>query len=159
MTIATFGAGCFWGVEHFFRQVNGVVAAECGYMGGNDEYQTYEQVKAGTTGHAEVVQIEYDEAVVSYDELLNVFWKNHNPTTLNMQGADIGNQYRSTIFTHDNTQKEIAHQSKFALTKSGKWGSKKIVTEIITVQTFHPAEDYHQNYIQKNNLPSCHISF
>ncbi|MDO6679290.1 peptide-methionine (S)-S-oxide reductase MsrA [Shewanella sp. 4_MG-2023] len=159
MTIATFGAGCFWGVEYFFKQINGVVAAQCGYMGGNDKFQTYEQVKAGVTGHAEVVQVEFDEHIVSYKELLIVFWQNHNPTTLNMQGGDIGSQYRSTIFFHSQEQKLLAEQSKLLLIQSGKWGLRQIVTEIVPVQTFHPAEEYHQNYLEKNGLPSCHISY
>ncbi|WP_076540884.1 peptide-methionine (S)-S-oxide reductase MsrA [Shewanella sp. UCD-KL21] len=159
MTIATFGAGCFWGVEYFFKQINGVVAAQCGYMGGNDKFQTYEQVKAGTTGHAEVVKVEFDDNVVSYEELLTVFWQNHNPTTLNMQGGDIGSQYRSTIFFHSKEQKLLAEQSKLSLIQSGKWGLRQIVTEIVPVQTFHPAEEYHQNYLEKNDLPSCHISY
>ncbi len=159
MTLATFGAGCFWGVEYFFKQVDGVVNAKCGYMGGKDQYQTYEEVKTGTTGHAEVVQIEFDESIVSYEELLAVFWTNHNPTTLNKQGGDIGNQYRSAIFFHDKQQKETAIRSKLDLAKSGKWGIKHIVTEIVPIQQFHPAEEYHQNYLEKNELPSCHISY
>jgi peptide-methionine (S)-S-oxide reductase len=159
MALATFGAGCFWGVEYFFRQVEGVGSATCGYMGGNNEANRYEQVKKGTTGHAEVVQVEFDEAVVSFDALLDVFWKNHNPTSLNQQGGDIGTQYRSTIFFHDREQKTKAEASKLALARSGKWGVRHIVTEIVPLQTFHVAEDYHQNYILKNNLPSCHLQY
>lgn len=159
MAVATFGAGCFWGVEYFFRQVKGVLNATSGYMGGTNQTVTYEDVKTGNTGHAEVVQVEFDDALVSYEELLAVFWSNHNPTTLNQQGEDIGHQYRSVIFYHDTLQQRIAEQSKLALIKSGKWGEKSIVTAIEEAKTFLPAEDYHQNYIIKNDLPSCHISF
>ncbi|ARD22332.1 methionine sulfoxide reductase A [Shewanella japonica] len=159
MTLATFGAGCFWGVEYFFKQVEGVLDAKCGYMGGNDQYQTYAEVKAGNTGHAEVVQVEFDETIVSYETLVAVFWQNHNPTTLNQQGEDIGTQYRSTIFFHDDQQKEIAESAKQQLIASGKWGNRQIVTEIVPLKRFHIAEEYHQNYLEKNDLPSCHISF
>ncbi|GAA0782146.1 MULTISPECIES: peptide-methionine (S)-S-oxide reductase MsrA [Pseudomonadati] len=159
MALATFGAGCFWGVEYFFREIKGVSNATCGYMGGKDSATTYKEVKTGTTGHAEVVQVEYDENVVSYDQLLDVFWKNHNPTQLNMQGGDIGTQYRSTIFFHDKQQKAQAEASKLAFARSGRWGMRHIVTEIVPLQTFHIAEDYHQNYLEKNNLPSCHIAY
>ena len=159
MSLATFGAGCFWGVEYFFREINGVSNATCGYMGGKDTATTYKEVKTGSTGHAEVVQVEFDPAVVSYDDLLTVFWQNHNPTQLNMQGGDIGNQYRSTIFFHDKQQKAEAEASKLAFARSGRWGQRHIVTEIVPLQTFHVAEDYHQNYLEKNNLPSCHIAY
>ncbi|QLE85507.1 peptide-methionine (S)-S-oxide reductase MsrA [Shewanella sp. Scap07] len=159
MAIATFGAGCFWGVEYFFRQIEGVQTATCGYMGGNDQFTRYEEVKQGDTGHAEVVQVEFDSQQVSYEALLNVFWQNHNPTSLNQQGGDIGSQYRSCIFFHDKTQKQQAESSKLQLIKSGKWGTRQIVTEIVPALTFHKAEEYHQNYLQKNNLPSCHISY
>ncbi|MFQ6370935.1 peptide-methionine (S)-S-oxide reductase MsrA [Shewanella sp. YIC-542] len=159
MAIATFGAGCFWGVEYFFRQVPGVLSATSGYMGGGDKPVTYEQVKTGNTGHAEVVQIEYDPQLVSYDALLQVFWKNHNPTSLNKQGADMGTQYRSVVFFHDQAQKQLAETSKLALMRSGKWGMRQIVTEIVPAQTFHPAEAYHQDYIRKHGLPSCHIAY
>jgi len=159
MALATFGAGCFWGVEYFFREIKGVSHATCGYMGGKDSAITYEEVKTGTTGHAEVVQVEFDENIVSYDDLLDVFWKNHNPTQLNMQGGDIGTQYRSTIFFHDKQQKAQAEASKLAFARSGRWGMRHIVTEIVPLQTFHIAEDYHQNYLEKNNLPSCHIAY
>ncbi|MCL1073042.1 peptide-methionine (S)-S-oxide reductase MsrA [Shewanella dokdonensis] len=159
MAIATFGAGCFWGVEYFFRQVPGVLNATSGYMGGGDKAVTYEQVKKGNTGHAEVVQVEYDAAQVSYEDLLQIFWKNHNPTSLNQQGADMGTQYRSVVFFHDKEQKQQAEASKLALMRSGKWGMRQIVTEIVPAQTFHKAEDYHQDYIRKNDLPSCHIEY
>lgn len=159
MAKATFGAGCFWGVEYFFRQVAGVTNATSGYMGGNNKQVTYEEVKKGGTGHAEVVQVEYDEAIVTYENLLAVFWNNHNPTTLNRQGDDIGHQYRSVIFFHDQTQKQLAVQSIKELVKSRKWGTRQIVTEIVPAQKFFAAEEYHQDYIQKNNLPSCHVSY
>ncbi|WP_372873327.1 peptide-methionine (S)-S-oxide reductase MsrA [Shewanella sp.] len=158
-SFATFGAGCFWGVEYFFRQIPGVINATCGYMGGNDKYSRYEDVKKGITGHAEVVQVEFDPNQVSFNDLLQVFWKNHNPTSLNQQGGDIGSQYRSTIFFHDKTQKEQAEVSKLALARSGRWGTRHIVTEIVPLQSFHAAEEYHQNYLEKNNLPSCHIEY
>ncbi|GGB63113.1 peptide-methionine (S)-S-oxide reductase MsrA [Shewanella inventionis] len=159
MALATFGAGCFWGVEYFFREINGVINATCGYMGGKDSATTYKEVKTGTTGHAEVVQVEFDPSIVSYNDLLDTFWKNHNPTMLNMQGGDIGTQYRSTIFFHDKEQKALAESSKLALARSGKWGQRHIVTEIVPIQTFHIAEEYHQNYLEKNNLPSCHLVY
>ncbi|ABZ76795.1 peptide methionine sulfoxide reductase [Shewanella halifaxensis HAW-EB4] len=159
MAVATFGAGCFWGVEYFFREVEGVIDCTCGYMGGKDHYTRYQEVKTGTTGHAEVVQVEYDPNIVSFDDLLNVFWQNHNPTSLNQQGGDIGNQYRSTIFYHDKLQKQQAEDSKLALIKSQKWGARQVVTEIVPCQQFHQAEEYHQDYLAKNDLPSCHISY
>lgn len=159
MAVATFGGGCFWGVEYFFRQVPGVLNASSGYMGGDDRIKRYEEVKQGNSGHAEVVQVEFDEAQVSFTELLQVFWSNHNPTSLNRQGGDIGTQYRSVIFFHSKEQKEQAEASKLALTRSGKWGQRHIVTEIVPVKQFHRAEEYHQDYIQKNNLPSCHLEY
>ncbi len=159
MAVATFGAGCFWGVEYFFRQVEGVINATSGYMGGSSNQTTYEEVKKGETGHAEVVQVEYDESIVSYDDLLAVFWSNHNPTILNQQGDDIGHQYRSVIFFYDQAQKELSANSRQKLIESGKWGTRQLVTEIVPAQDFFSAEEYHQDYIQKNDLPSCHISF
>jgi peptide-methionine (S)-S-oxide reductase len=159
MAVATFGGGCFWGVEYFFRQVPGVLNATSGYMGGDDRINHYEEVKQGNSGHAEVVQVEFDEAQVSFTELLQVFWRNHNPTSLNRQGGDIGTQYRSVIFFHSKEQKEQAEASKLALARSGKWGHRHIVTEIVPVKQFHRAEEYHQDYIQKNNLPSCHLEY
>ncbi|ABV87568.1 peptide-methionine (S)-S-oxide reductase MsrA [Shewanella pealeana] len=159
MALATFGAGCFWGVEYFFREVEGVIDCTCGYMGGKDSYTRYAEVKTGTTGHAEVVQVEYDPNIVSYQRLLEVFWQNHNPTTLNQQGGDIGSQYRSAVFFHDKQQKHQAEVAKLALIKSAKWGSRQIVTEVVPCQQFHQAEAYHQDYLAKNELPSCHISY
>jgi peptide-methionine (S)-S-oxide reductase len=154
---ATFGAGCFWGVEYFFKQVPGVIETEVGYLGGAFENPTYEQVKTGNTGHAEVVQLTYDPTIVSYEELLNVFWNNHNPTTRNRQGEDVGTQYRSAIFYHTNEQKVSAELSKEQLKQLGQF-NKPIVTEITAASSFYRAEEYHQNYIEKNDLPSCHIS-
>ncbi|MCE9678736.1 peptide-methionine (S)-S-oxide reductase MsrA [Shewanella sp. AS1] len=159
MALATFGAGCFWGVEYFFKQIEGVTKATSGYMGGDAKTAVYEQVKKGATGHAEVVQVEYDETRVDYEQLLAVFWTNHNPTMLNMQGGDIGHQYRSCIFFHDKDQKAIAEQSKLKLARSGRWGIRQIVTEVVPAMPFYPAEEYHQNYLEKNNLPSCHLTY
>ncbi|WP_394147153.1 peptide-methionine (S)-S-oxide reductase MsrA [Shewanella atlantica] len=159
MAIATFGAGCFWGVGYFFKQLDGVTNTCCGYMGGDDARSSYEEVKSGDTGHAEVVQVEYDEKRISFEQVLAVFWQNHNPTTLNQQGGDIGTQYRSTIFFHTKAQKEIAEESKLSLARSGKWGERQIVTEIVPALKFNRAEEYHQNYLEKNELPSCHISY
>lgn len=154
--IATFGAGCFWGVEETFRSTPGVLSTVVGYLGGTMENPTYEDVCTGKTGHAEVVQVTYDPSVVSYETLLDVFWGNHNPTTLNRQGPDVGEQYRSAIFYHTPEQKLIAEKSKDALQASGKFG-KPIVTEITPASAFYKAEDYHQQYLAKRGLSSCHI--
>ena len=148
---ATFAAGCFWHVEALFRQVKGVQDAAVGYIGGNLENPTYQQVCSDRTGHAEAVQVEYDPDQVTYEELLNVFWNNHNPTTLNQQGPDIGTQYRSAIFFHDDDQEKIAKTSKENLTNSGKF-EKTIVTEIVRAPAFYKAEDYHQRYFEKQGL-------
>ena len=156
MSLATFGAGCFWGVEEAFRQIPGVTKTTAGYTGGDTLSPTYEDVCSNESGHAEVVQVEYDPTVVAFDALLDVFWKNHNPTTLNRQGPDVGTKYRSVIFTHDDTQKAAAEGSLAALESSGKWG-KPIVTEIVPAVTFYPAEDYHQQYLAKRGLGSCHV--
>jgi peptide-methionine (S)-S-oxide reductase len=153
---ATFGAGCFWGVEYFFKQVDGVEKTEVGYLGGTLENPTYEQVKSGVTGHAEVVEVHFNPKVVCYEELLNVFWNNHNPTQLNRQGEDVGTQYRSAIFYHTEEQKKIAEFSRDKMSVSGIF-KKTIVTEITPASPFYSAEEYHQNYIEKNGLPSCHI--
>ena len=153
---ATFGAGCFWGIEETYRKLEGVKDTAVGYMGGNTPHPTYEDVCADQTGHAEVVQVTYDPAIVSYDKLLEVFWSNHNPTTLNRQGPDVGTQYRSAIFYHDASQKEEAERSKAALATSGKW-SKEIVTEISPAKEFWKAEDYHQKYLMKSGKDACHI--
>jgi peptide-methionine (S)-S-oxide reductase len=156
MEKATFGAGCFWGVEAAFRQINGVRATAVGYAGGIYENPTYEDVCSGHTGHAEVVEVQFDPAVVSYDELLKVFWENHDPTTLNRQGADIGAQYRSAIFYHTPEQEAAARASKQALDASGQY-RRPIVTEITPAGTFYRAEEYHQQYFEKRGISHCHI--
>ena len=153
---ATFGAGCFWGVEAAFRQIKGVVATAVGYEGGTFANPTYRDVCTDRTGHAEVVQVEYDPARVSYNDLLNVFWENHNPTTLNRQGPDVGTQYRSVIFYNSPEQQKEAIASKEQLQASGKY-RRPIVTEIVPASTFYRAEDYHQQYLEKRGLSSCHI--
>lgn len=148
---ATFGAGCFWHVEALFRKLNGVQDVVVGYTGGNLENPTYEDVCSDKTGHAEAVQVEYDPSKISYDELLKVFWENHNPTTLNRQGFDIGTQYRSAIFFHDSEQEKVAKESKDDLKKSGKF-ENPIVTQIVPAATFYKAEDYHQRYFEKQGI-------
>ena len=156
MALATFGAGCFWGVEEVFRQIPGVKDTTVGYMGGKTENPTYEEVCTDQTGHAEVVQVEYDPEQVTYEELLEVFWNNHNPTTLNRQGPDVGTQYRSVIFYHTDEQKLAAEASKKQLDQSGKW-KDPIVTQIEPASTFWCAEEYHQRYLQKRGLNACHL--
>ena len=153
---ATFGAGCFWGVEAAFRQIKGVVSTAVGFSGGNYDNPSYHDVCTGRTGHAEVVEVTYDPARVSYEDLLKVFWENHNPTTLNRQGWDVGTQYRSAIYFHNATQEAAARASKEQLEKSGKY-RKPIVTEVTPASTFYMAEDYHQQYLEKRGLSSCHI--
>lgn len=153
---ATFGAGCFWGVEATFRKIEGVIEATSGYIGGTFEDPTYKDVCTGNTGHAEVVQVEFDSTKVSYEQLLEVFWGSHNPTTLNRQGPDTGTQYRSAIFFHDDTQQSKALASKENLEASGKHKSP-IVTEVTPASAFYPAEEYHQRYLEKNGLDSCSI--
>ncbi len=150
---ATFGAGCFWHVEELFSKVKGVTSTAVGYTGGHLENPTYEDVCTDKTGHAEAVQVEYDPNQVSYDDLLKIFWENHDPTTPNRQGPDIGTQYRSAIFFHDPEQEKTAIQSKEKLQNSNQF-SRDIVTQIIPAKTFHRAEEYHQRYFEKNNL-SC----
>jgi peptide-methionine (S)-S-oxide reductase len=156
MEKATFGAGCFWGVEDLFLQVEGVAKTTVGYLGGHLENPTYKQVCSENTGHAEVVQIVYDPTKVSYDQLLDLFWKMHNPTTLNRQGPDIGTQYRSAIFYHSEEQKAQAQVSKKQLQSSSRY-NLPIVTEITKASVFYPAEEYHQEYLKKNGLSNCHI--
>ena len=156
MEKATFGAGCFWGVEAAFRQIKGVKSTAVGYMGGKLKDPTYQDVCTDRTGHAEVVQVEYDPAEVSYEELLRVFWENHDPTTLNRQGPDTGTQYRSVIFYHTPEQQASAQASKDALTKSGRY-KRPIVTEITPAPEFWKAEDYHQQYLEKRGLAHCHL--
>ena len=153
---ATFGAGCFWGVEAVFRQTPGVKAAVVGYAGGKTENPTYEDVCGDETGHAEVVEVTFDPAEVSYDTLLEVFWRNHDPTTRNRQGPDMGSQYRSVVFYHSPEQK-IAAEGKIAeLEKSGKF-RRPIVTEIEPAPTFYRAEEYHQQYLAKHGRTHCAI--
>jgi peptide-methionine (S)-S-oxide reductase len=149
MQVATFGSGCFWCTEAIFERLNGVVKVESGYAGGTVKNPTYEEVCSGTTGHAEVTQITYDPKIITYDELLEVFWKTHDPTTLNRQGNDVGTQYRSVIFYHNEEQKELAENYKKELDKSGAWDNP-IVTEISPVTNFYPAEGYHQDYYENN---------
>ncbi len=156
MEKATFAAGCFWGVEAAFRRVKGVEATSVGYTGGHKEEPTYKQVCSGNTGHAEAVEVVYDPEKVSYEDLLGVFWQNHDPTQVNRQGPDIGDQYRSAIFYHDEAQQEAAEKSKAAIEESGKY-RKSIATEIVPAQTFWRAEDYHQQYLEKRGLASCHL--
>lgn len=156
MKKATFGAGCFWGVQEAFRKVPGVLDTKAGYAGGSLENPTYEQVCTDRTGHAEVVDIAYDPDKVPYDDLLEIFWANHDPTQLNRQGPDFGTQYRTVIFYHDDEQKRQALESKAALEKSGLL-RKPIVTEITPATKFYPAEDYHQEYLAKRGLASCHV--
>jgi peptide-methionine (S)-S-oxide reductase len=153
---ATFGAGCFWGVEATFRQIPGVKATAVGYMGGTLRNPTYQDVCTDRTGHAEVVQVEFDPGEVSYDELLKVFWENHDPTQLNRQGPDVGTQYRSVIFYHSPEQKAAAELSKEERQKSGTY-QHPIVTQIVPATEFWRAEEYHQQYLEKRGLASCHI--
>ena len=153
---ATFGAGCFWGVEATFRQTKGVKDTAVGYAGGEMKNPTYRDVCTDTTGHAEVVQVEYDPAEVSYNELLRVFWENHDPTTLNRQGPDVGTQYRSVIFYHSPEQEAAARASKAALEKSGRF-QRPVVTRIEAAPEFYRAEEYHQRYLEKRGLASCHL--
>jgi peptide-methionine (S)-S-oxide reductase len=153
---ATFGAGCFWGVEAEFRQVKGVVATAVGYEGGAFVNPTYRDVCSDRTGHAEVVEVDYDPSRVSYEDLLDVFWDNHDPTTLNRQGPDYGAQYRSVIFYHTPEQQTSALASKERLQGSGKF-RRPIVTQIVPASPFYRAEDYHQQYLEKRGLASCRL--
>lgn len=153
---ATFGAGCFWGVEETFRQTPGVLDTAVGYEGGTYDSPTYRDVCTGTTGHAEVVQVTFDPAVVSYDALLDIFWANHDPTTLNRQGPDHGTQYRSAIFVHSDAQRAEAEASKAKWAASGRF-RRPIVTEIVPAQAFYRAEEYHQQYLAKRGLATCHV--
>jgi len=151
---ATFAAGCFWGVEDTFRQVPGVLDVTVGYTGGSTEHPTYEQVCSHRTGHAEAVLVAFDPAKVSYDELLDVFWPMHDPTTLNRQGPDVGSQYRSAIFVHDEAQEKAAHASREHAQPRFR---RPIVTEITPASTFWPAEEYHQRYFAKHGIAGCHL--
>lgn len=154
--VAMFGAGCFWGVEATFRQIPGVIDTAVGYSGGSKANPTYREVCSDATGHAEVVRVEFDPSQVSYDRLLDVFWENHDPTQLNRQGPDHGSQYRSAIFTFSPEQEAVARASKERLEASGRY-SKRIVTEITPAGPFWMAEDYHQQYLEKRGLTSCHL--
>ena len=154
--LATFGAGCFWGVEIAFRQIPGVLDALAGYSGGTMPNPTYEDVCSDRTGHAEVVQVTFDPARVSYDRLLDVFFTSHDPTQLNRQGPDVGRQYRSAIFYHNEAQREAAEAAKRKWEASGRW-KRPVVTEISPAGPFWKAEEYHQRYLEKRGLASCHV--
>ena len=156
MATATFAAGCFWGVEAAFRRVKGVTSTAVGYMGGATENPTYKEVCTDRTGHAEVVQVEFDPAQVSYDELLRVFWENHDPTQLNRQGPDVGTQYRSAVFVHSPEQEAAATRSRDALAASGRH-RRPVVTQIVPAAPFWRAEEYHQQYLEKRGQASCHL--
>ncbi|SRR5579883_1494736 len=153
---ATFGAGCFWGVEAEFRKIKGVKSTAVGYEGGTLQNPTYKDVCTDKTGHAEVVEVEYDPSQVSYADLLNVFWENHDPTQVNRQGPDVGTQYRTIIFYHNDEQKRVAEESKKERVESGRY-RRPVATQIEPAQTFWRAEDYHQQYLEKRGLASCHI--
>ena len=148
---ATFGAGCFWHVEDLLSKTKGVKSTKVGYTGGQLPNPTYEEVCTDKTGHAEAVEVEYDPDEISYGELLDVFWNNHNPTTLNRQGPDVGIQYRSAIFYHNDEQKEIAERSKVAVEQSGRY-QDPVVTQIVPAPEFYKAEEYHQKYFKKHGL-------
>jgi peptide methionine sulfoxide reductase msrA/msrB len=154
--MATFAAGCFWGVEEAFKQIEGVIETTVGYTGGSYPHPTYEQVCTGKTGHAEAVCIKFDPKIVSYEDLLSEFWRIHDPTTPNCQGPDVGTQYRSAIFYHNEAQKEAAERSREEFDRSRVY-SNKAVTEIVPASTFYPAEDYHQDYFEKQGGGSCHV--
>jgi peptide-methionine (S)-S-oxide reductase len=156
MAKATFAAGCFWGVEDTFRQVKGVLSTTVGYAAGTLKNPTYKDVCSGRTGHAEAVEVEFDPSQVSYEQLLTVFWHSHDPTTLNRQGPDVGTQYRSVIFFHDAAQEAAARASKSALEKSGTF-KRPIVTEIAPASDFYRAEEYHQQYFEKQGIRACHM--
>lgn len=156
MAKATFGAGCFWGVEEVFRTLNGVLETSVGYAGGSVENPTYEQVCTDRTGHAEVVQVTYNPDEISYSELLDVFFDNHNPTQMNRQGPDVGSQYRSVVFTSDDVERSLVQQKIGELQTSNRF-NKSIVTTIEPQAPYWPAEDYHQKYLMKRGVTSCHI--
>jgi peptide-methionine (S)-S-oxide reductase len=154
--IATFGAGCFWGIEANFRRIPGVISAESGYSGGHMANPSYKDVCTDETGHAEVVQVTFDPEKVSYEKLLDAFWQMHDPTQVNRQGPDFGSQYRSAIFFHSPEQEAAAKKSKAALEASGKL-RRPVATEITAAGTFWRAEEYHQKYLEKRGATSCHI--
>jgi peptide-methionine (S)-S-oxide reductase len=153
---ATFAAGCFWGVEAEFSQIKGVIDTACGYSGGTTKDPTYQEVCSDRTGHAEVVQVEYDPAQVSYEALLEAFFNLHDPTTLNRQGPDVGTQYRSAVFTHTPEQDAAARAFKGKLERSGRF-NRPIVTIVAPAGEFYRAEEYHQRYFEKRGMPSCHV--
>lgn len=153
---ATFAAGCFWGVQDGFDMLEGVLKTTVGYTGGHTKDPTYEDVCSHTTGHAEAVEVEYNPQKISYEKLLEAFFNMHNPTTMNRQGPDVGDQYRSAIFYHSEDQKKEAEKYKEKLNKSGKYNDP-IVTEITQAQVFYRAEEYHQKYFQKHGVSACHI--
>ena len=154
LEIATFAAGCFWGVEAVFAQVDGVVSTTVGYTGGSVERPSYEQVCTGLTGHAEAVRVEFDPDLVSYGELLDIFWENHDPTTTNRQGPDVGDQYRSAVFFHSLEQEQLAREKRDSLDASGRYRNP-VVTEIVPATEFYPAEEYHQDYYMKHGMLGC----
>lgn len=156
MSSATFAAGCFWGVEATFRQLPGVTSTRVGYIGGDFENPTYQDVCSSRTGHAEAVEVVYDPAKVSYDKLLEIFWDNHDPTQLNRQGPDTGTQYRSAIFFHSSEQEAASKASKAVLEKTHRF-NRPVVTQIVPAVKFYPAEDYHQQYLEKRGMATCHI--
>lgn len=157
METATLAGGCFWGMEDILRKQGGVISTTVGYTGGNVENPKYPQVKTGTTGHAEAIEIVFDPKKISYEQLLHTFFRMHDPTTTNRQGNDIGSQYRSAIFFHSPAQKEAAERIKAEVDRSGKW-KRPIVTEIVPAQTFYSAEEYHQDYLEKNpGGYTCHF--
>jgi peptide-methionine (S)-S-oxide reductase len=156
MEKATFAAGCFWGVEATFRSVPGVVSTRVGYTGGSLDHPTYKDVCSNRTGHAEAVEVMYDPARVTYDELLRIFWQSHDPTTLNRQGPDVGTQYRSAIFYHNPQQEAAARSSKEQLDRSGSY-RRPVVTQIVPAAEFWEAEEYHQQYLEKKGLAQCHL--
>jgi peptide-methionine (S)-S-oxide reductase len=156
MEIATFAAGCFWGVEETFRRLPGVISTQVGYTSGTLKDPDYHAVCSGTTGHAEAVEVKFDPALISYEKLLDVFFENHDPTTLNRQGPDIGTQYRSGIYHHSESQKIAAQAIRDKKQASGQY-RRPIVTEIIPATFFYPAEDYHQQYLAKRGMPGCHL--
>lgn len=153
---ATFGAGCFWGVQYLLKRIDGVIETRAGYMGGDLDNPTYKEVKTGRTNHAEVVEVKYDPTKVSYETLLDYFWRLHDPTTLNRQGVDEGTQYRSVIFYHNDLQKKAAEKSKEAFDQS-KVFKERAVTQIANASKFYSAEDYHQDYFDVNGGHVCHI--
>lgn len=154
--IATFGAGCFWGVEETFLRTKGVTMTRVGYTGGITKDPTYWDVASGHTRHAEAAEVMFDPSIVTYEELLKIFWDNHDPTQKNRQGPDIGDEYRSAIFYHSDAQKQAAEESKRALERSGRY-ARPIVTEIVKASEFYPAEEEHQKFLRKRGLDSCHV--